>query len=405
MPWVSMPCRHRRLWKWLPRVAGLGLGWVLSLVLTVLAGQGVALPPNALPLVLVDQSSLPQPIGSDDRLWSRSSDRQALLTAVDHSLAYLRTPEAMAAYQHYPVPGFSRERVQRSLERFRQIVQTARSAAAFESTIEQEFAFYQSVGQDGNGTVHFTGYFEPIYQASRVPTAEFRYPLYRLPPDLSQWPQPHPTREQLEGSNGQGTSGRLRGLELVWLRDRLEAYLVQVQGSARLQLSDGSTMAVGYAGRTEYPYVSIGRELVNDGKIPEEGLTLPAVIRYLRQHPDELRTYLLRNNRFIFFKETTGTPATGSLRVPVTAERSIATDKSLMPPGALALIQTELPERDTSGGFTLRPVSRYMLDQDTGGAIRGAGRVDIFMGTGVTAGERAGLINHPGRLYYLLLKE
>jgi membrane-bound lytic murein transglycosylase A len=227
-----------------------------------------------------------------------------------------------------------------------------------------------------------------------------------MPPDLDQWALPHPTRRQLEGEDGlQGVQGRLRGLELVWLRDRLEAYLVQVQGSARLQLTDGTTMSIGYAGRTDYPYVSIGRELVNDGKFREEELTLPIVIEHFRNHPADLNLYLPRNDRFVFFQETGGTPATGSLGVPVTANRSIATDKTLMPPGALALIQTQLPDADGSGGFSQRFVNRYVLDQDTGGAIRGAGRVDIFMGTGTSAGDRAGLINTPGTLYYLLLKE
>jgi membrane-bound lytic murein transglycosylase A len=197
----------------------------------------------------------------------------------------------------------------------------------------------------------------------------------------------------------------LRGLELVWLRDRLEAYLVQVQGSARLRLTDGTMMSIGYAGRTDYPYVSIGRELVNDGKFREDELTLPMVIEHFRANPAELNTYLPRNDRFVFFRETRGTPATGSLGVPVTPERSIATDKSLMPPGALALIQTQIPYPDADGTLTSRLVNRYVLDQDTGGAIRGAGRVDIFMGTGELAGDRAGLINTPGELYYLLLKE
>jgi membrane-bound lytic murein transglycosylase A len=196
----------------------------------------------------------------------------------------------------------------------------------------------------------------------------------------------------------------LRGLELVWLRDRLQAYLVQVQGSARLQLTDGTQISVGYAGRTEYPYVSLGRELVNAGKIPVENLSLPLVIQYFQAHPGELDEYLPRNDRFVFFKETTGTPATGSLGVPVTAERSIATDKYLMPPGALALIQTEIPQPNAQGQLTPQRASRYLLDQDTGGAIQGAGRVDIFMGTGTQAGDRAGLIHAPGQLYYLLLK-
>ncbi|WP_416674165.1 murein transglycosylase A [Egbenema bharatensis] len=352
---------------------------------------------------------LPTLLGLDEQIWDSEQgrgDQAALVTAIDHSLAYLRTAEAAEAYQAYAVPGFTRSRVRRSLERFRQLVLSCHSAAELQAAVLQTFDLYQSVGSDGEGTVSFTGYFEPVYAASRTRTAEYRYPLYRVPPDLERWSSPHPSRRQLEGEDGlRGSQGQLRGLELVWLRDRLEAYLVQVQGSARLQLTDGSMMSIGYAGRTDYPYVSIGRELVNDGKFREDELTLPIVIDHFRSNPADLNLYLPRNDRFVFFRETRGTPATGSLSVPVTPERSIATDKSLMPPGALALIQTQIPYPDTDGTLTPRLVNRYVLDQDTGGAIRGAGRVDIFMGTGELAGDRAGLINTPGELYYLLLKE
>jgi membrane-bound lytic murein transglycosylase A len=334
------------------------------------------------------------------------SQRQTLLRAIAQSLNYLQTPAAAAAYRQYPVAGITRDRVQRSLERFQQLVLAHPDPAQLKIAVLREFDFYQAIGTDGAGTVEFTGYFEPTYRASRVRTAEYQYPLYRLPPNLTQWAQPHPTRVQLEGTDGlQGSAGLLRGLEMVWLSDRLQAFLVQVQGSARLQLTDGSTMTVGYAGRTEYPYTSLGRELVNDGKFTLEELSLPVLIQYFEQNPADLDLYIPRNNRFVFFQETRGAAAIGSLGVPVTAERSIATDKSLMPPGALALIQTQIPDVNSVGELEPRLVSRFVLDQDTGGAIRGAGRVDIFMGTGEMAGDRAGLINGTGQLYYLLLKD
>ncbi|MBE9178002.1 murein transglycosylase A [Oculatella sp. LEGE 06141] len=351
-------------------------------------------------------------LGIEDQFWDRnaptaaaSHDRQMLLTAIDHSLRYLRTSAAASAYRQYPVPGVTLNRVRRSLERFRQLVLTAQSPTELRSAVIQEFDVYQSVGRDGQGTVAFTGYFEPTYAASRTPTPEYRYPLYRVPANLNRWPRPHPTRAQLEGIDGlQGSQNQLRGLELVWLRDRFEAFLVQVQGSARLQLTDGSTMTVGVAGHTDYPYVGVGRELVNAGKFRLEDLSLPVLIQYFQDNPADLNAYLPRNNRFVFFRETAGAPATGSLGLPVTAERSIATDKSLMPPGALALIQTQIPYANAQGQLESRLVSRYVLDQDTGGAIRGAGRVDLFMGTGALAGDRAGLINATGQLYYLLLR-
>ncbi|MBL1173986.1 murein transglycosylase A [Pantanalinema sp. GBBB05] len=349
-------------------------------------------------------------LGADEQLWGQSGDRQALLSAIEASLRYLQTPKAVQDYRKYlNGSGQSeqlRQRVQRSLTRFRQLVLSSTSAAELQQAVQQEFAFYQSMGKDQRGTVAFTGYFEPVYRASRVPTKEYRYPLFRLPPNLGQWGKPHPTRLQLEGADGlQSSKGALKGLELVWLRDRLEAFLVQVQGSARLQLTDGSTMTVGYAGKTNYSYSSVGRELVNAGKFKLEELTLPKLIQYFQAYPAEMNVYLPRNRSFVFFRETNGAPATGSLAVPVTAERSIATDKSMFPPGALALIQTEIPFPTATKQLSSQLVSRYVLDQDTGGAIKGAGRVDIFMGTGQLAGDRAGLINSTGQLYYLLLKQ
>jgi membrane-bound lytic murein transglycosylase A len=346
-------------------------------------------------------------LGLDEQLWGRPGqpgDRQALLKSIDYSLRYLQTSSAAQAYRQYPVPGITRDRVRRSLVRFRQLVVTSRSPAELQAAVKREFVFYKSVGKDNQGSVLFTGYFEPIYSASRTPSAEYRYPLYQLPADFGRWSSPHPTRAELEGEDGLGTKSRLRGRELVWLRDRLEAFLVHIQGSAQLRLPDGRLMTVGYAGKTNYPYTSVGRELVKDGKLPLEGLTLPVLIDYFRSFPAELSQYLPRNQSFVFFKETNGAPATGSIGVPVTAERSIATDKSLMPPGALALINTRIPYPNAAGQLESRLVSRYVLDQDTGSAIKGAGRVDIFMGTGPLAGDRAGVIGGTGELYYPLLK-
>ncbi len=343
---------------------------------------------------------------ADTHLWGAQGDRRSVLAAINQSLRYLGTSRATEDYRRYATPGISRDRVVRSLKRFRQLLTTARSATELQAAVEREFTFYQATGKDGQGTVAFTGYFEPIHTASRVPTKDFRYPIFRLPADFPTWKQPHPTRSQLEGNDGlQFARGPLKGVELAWLRDRLEAFLIQVQGSAQLRLTTGGTMTIGFAGHTDYPYVGIGRELVKAGKFRLEELTLPAVVQYFQQNPAELDAYLPRNRRFVFFQETGGAPAMGSLGVPVTAGRSIATDKTLFPPGALAMIQTRLPYPTASGSLEQQAIAQYVLDQDTGGAIKGAGRVDIFMGTGELAGDRAGLINSPGQLYYLLLKQ
>lgn len=378
------------------------VGCCLGVSLFLLAGRA-ALPRSFLP------NPLPANLQTTERLCgktARSSDRNLLLSAVDRSLQYFKTPKSIADYRRASAAGITHDRVSRSLRRFRTLVSTCKSDALLQQAIQQEFVLLQATGKDGKGAVSFTGYFEPVHIASRVRTRQYRYPLYRVPANLATWSQPHPTRRQLEGEDGlQGSQGRLKGLELVWLHDRLEAFLIQVQGSARLELTDGSTMTVGYAGNTDYPYTGIGRELVKDGKLRQEDLTLPALRAYFEQNPQELSQYLPRNQRFIFFRETGGAPATGSLGVAVTAERSIATDKTQFPPGALALIQVQIPGRADSTDLEPQFASRYVLDQDTGSAIIGPGRVDIFMGTGSRAGERAGLINSTGQLYYLLLKK
>ncbi len=343
-------------------------------------------------------SEAPEGLGLDEQV---IRDRSRLLQSLDHSIRYLQTDAATSAYRSYLVFGVTRDRVLRSVRRFRTLVLAAKTPEALQRQVLQEFTLYESSGKDGEGTVGFTGYFEPVYAASRQSSATFRYPLYRQPSGFAAWDKPHPTRAALEGKDGlQASTGLLKGAELVWMRDRLEAFLVQVQGSARLELTDGTQMSIGFDGNTQYPYVGIGREMVKDKKFPLEELTLPRIAQHFKDHPADLDEYLPRNNRFVFFRNTQGALATGSLGVPVTAGRSIATDKKKMPPGALALIATTLPDDQ------LQPqmVNRFVLDQDTGGAIIGPGRVDIFMGTGEQAKAQAGLVRSEGKLYYLLLK-
>ncbi|MBR8837093.1 MAG: murein transglycosylase A [Stigonema ocellatum SAG 48.90 = DSM 106950] len=348
-------------------------------------------------------------LGWDGQIWGGNGnlgDRDALLASIDNSLRYLTTNESIAAYQNFPITEITLDRVRRTLQRFRQLVIDSNSPAQLQAAVRQEFVFYKSVGNDGKGTVKFTAYYEPVYSASRVRTSIYKYPIYRMPPNLNQWAKPHPKRIDLEGQDGLlGNKSPLHGLELFWFRDRLEPYLIQIQGSAQLNLTDGTTTSVSYGGGTDYPWTSIGRELLKDGKLPAKGLTLPSMVRYFQRNPHEMNNYLPRWKRFVFFNETKGGSAMGSIRVPVTPERSIATDKSLMPPGALALVNTSLPYPTDSGKLVYLNVSRFVLDQDTGSAIKGPGRVDYYMGSGKLAGERAGVTGGDGELYYLLLKE
>lgn len=373
------------------------------LVLSAMVGfQPMIAMAQSSPLVPVKQTATT--VGLDNQLWRNqchAGDKQALLRAINHSLAYLNTPSAAKAYQNYPVAGITRDRVRRSLIRFQTLLQQSPNPAALQAAVQREFQFYQAVGNDNQGTVHFTGYFEPIYTASRSRTAEYRYPIYSKPRNFDSWQAPHPTRATLEGIDGLGTNSPLRGQEIAWFKRRLDAYLIQIQGSAKLNWTDGGQTSIAFAGTTNYPYTSLGKETINAGIFQPGEVTLPKLIEYFEQNPSELDRFIPRNNRMIFFKVTSATtPAKGSLGVPVTAERSIATDKAIMPPGAIAVLATQIP--DCQGQKVA--VSRFVVDQDTGSAIKGPGRVDIFMGTGQTPGDRAGLMSDDGQLYYLLLK-
>ena len=365
--------------------------------------------PKILPLISIQKPLFPcckDDLSCLDRqIWGQNADKKALVNSIDRSLGYLETRGAEVAYRRYEGSVITRTHVIKSLQRFRQLLLKSKSASELNASVAKEFEFYQSLGNDGKGSVLFTAYYEPLYQASRVSTPEYRYPIYSLPPDLKRWPRPHPQRLELEGADGlQGSKGKLRGLELFWFRDRLEPYMIQIQGSARLQLPDGSQTTVGYAGNVAHNYKSIGRELVNDGKFPLESITMPVILDFFAKNPEQLDIYIPRDPSFVFFRENFGAAAQGSIQVPLTAERSIATDKSLMPPGALALIRSNFPFARNNGEIEFRVVSRYVLDQDTGGAIKGAGRVDYFLGTGKIAGDRAGVTVSNGQLYYLLLK-
>lgn len=338
---------------------------------------------------------------TDERLWSRAGDRAALLRAIDYSLRYLRGGGAAAAYGvTAPRTGITRRRVQRSLWRLRQLLVACRTPQALQAAIAREFTFYAPAD-----SVHCTGYYEPLYAASRRRHDQFRYPLYRLPPRFGSWPFPHPTRAELEGADALHAPDRLRGHEIAWLRDRLEAYLVQVEGSARLRFENGRIVRIAYAGHTAWPYTGLGRQLVADGKISFEALTQQSLIAYFRRNPQELDAYVPRNRRFVFFREAGGGAPGGSLGLPLTPERSIATDKTVMPPGAPALLQIDFTNPEAVARFGRAHVTRLVLDQDAGAAIQGAGRVDLYCGSGAWAGERAGAINAYGRLRYLLLKE
>jgi membrane-bound lytic murein transglycosylase A len=336
------------------------------------------------------------------------SDRASLLKALDLSIRYLTYP---SSGRYFPVQAITHDRAQRSLAAFREMLTKARTADELHQGILAKFDVYESVGCDNEGTVLFTGYYTPIFEASLKPVGPYQWPLYKLPADLVKAPDgqcqgrrlpdggivPYYTRKEIDG-------GALKGQELVYLKDRFAAYICTVQGSAKLKLPDGTWFNVGYAGNNGMEYTSVGQLLVNDGLIPRDKLSLSTLMAYFRSNPDKMEQYLPRNERYVFFQKTDLEP-TGSLNLAVTPYRSLATDKALFPRACLCFVKTKVPDVSASGGPVHKDFSQFMLDQDTGGAIRAAGRADIYIGVGDRAGRVAGWTFSEGRLYYLFLKE
>ena len=336
-----------------------------------------------------------------------AADRDNLLDAVRNSLNYLSKPSSQA---FFPYGEITHDQAVASLEAFADLVERDVPAGEMNDTLRRDFDVYTSVGWDGSGTVLFTGYYTPILNASRERTERFRYPLYTAPDDLVKGPngeilgqrtasgaiEPYPTRKQIERSE------TLAGNELVWLENRFEVYIAHVQGSAKLRMQDGGMTTVGYSASNGREYVSVGKALVDAGEIPDDRLSLRAMIDYFRLHPDRVQPYTWKNPRFVFFTETSGPPR-GSLNEPVLPMRSVATDKDIYPRACLTFVRTPLPQRGADS-IVLQPYEGFALDQDTGGALRAPGRCDIYRGTGVLAGELAGRTRQEGRLYYLFLK-
>jgi membrane-bound lytic murein transglycosylase A len=186
----------------------------------------------------------------------------------------------------------------------------------------------------------------------------------------------------------------------VWLANRWDAYVIHVQGSAFLQMTDGTRREIGYAGNNGQEYVSPGKQMVADGVITKEQLTGRDLKAYFLRNPAAMDKYLNLNPRYVFFTDRPGGPF-GSLNTPVTPMATLATDKDVYPRGMPAFVQTTIPA-SLAGGT--RPYRALMMDQDTGGAIRAAGRGDLYFGVGPTNEELAGLQKATGQLYYLAIK-
>jgi membrane-bound lytic murein transglycosylase A len=200
-----------------------------------------------------------------------------------------------------------------------------------------------------------------------------------------------PTRAEIEDGALAG-----RGLELLWVDDPVDAFFLQIQGSGRVRLSGGSTVRVGYDGQNGHPYVAVGRLLIERGVISRDKLTMAAIRAWMKQYPEAGATLRRENPSYVFFREISGDGPIGAEGAALTPERSIAVDRAFI--GLGIPIWLEADERFAAA----ESVRRLVVAQDTGGAIKGPVRGDVFWGTGNAAADRAGVMNARGG-YYLLL--
>ncbi len=294
-------------------------------------------------------------------------------------------------------------------------------------TLAEEFDWYTTKppSPDAPGML-ITGYYEPILSARRRPDERYRYPIYEPPPDLirvalERFPAvkldpggvrtlvgrvdgrllvPYFSREEIDGG------GALAGKAsvLAWLDNPFDAFVLHVQGSGILQFDDGVLRRVGYAASNGYPYVSVGKILIEEGVIPREEMSLQSLRRYFAAHPERTAELLGRNPSYVFFRWVEEGPV-GSLNVPLTPGRSVALDAEIYPKALPGFLEGTLPDPREDRPADVKMLARWVVHQDSGGAIRGPHRLDLFCGTGPEAEQVAGRLKSPGRFYLVLKKE
>ena len=310
----------------------------------------------------------------------------------------------------------------KSLQHFLDYIKTRPPRQDLKKFIQSDYRIYQSVGRNAEGEVLYTGYYEPFLKGSLVRSDRYRFPIYTRPRDLitidlslfhkkfrgekiigrytNQSVVPYYDRSEIE------TGGVLENKAevLAWAEDPVDVFFLQIQGSGKVQLENGNVFNVHYQTTNGRPYRSIGKLLIDEEKISVAEMSMQKIREYLNNHPEEIDTVLNYNPSYVFFIIEPNGPL-GNINVKLTPGRSIALDRRIFPSAALAFIETEKPLIDDAGQIhSWQRFSRFVLNQDTGGAIKGPGRADLFWGNGPYAEIAAGHLKHTGELYFLVLK-
>ena len=294
------------------------------------------------------------------------------------------------------------------------------AASAVRAFLEERLEPFAIVNPDGTRDGLITGYYEPLLKGSRVRKPPYLYPIYAVPDDLLSIElgdvlpelKDKRLRGRLQGNRVVPYFSRaelrerepgLKDKALIYVDDAIELFFLQIQGSGRVRLPDGSLLRVGYADQNGHPYQSIGRVLIERGDLKPENASMQGIQAWARANPARLDELLDANPSYVFFRELPTSLASrddgppGALGVPLTAGRSLAVDPRTIPLGAPVFLATTQPNSST-------PLVRLMLAQDTGGAIKGAVRADFFWGFGAEAGQQAGRMKQRGQLWALLPK-
>lgn len=351
-------------------------------------------------------------------LWSDDLDFERLFEAIEQSLRYYgRLPDS-SQFQYGEIRYSARE-MEASMHHLLDILQTHQGDARIQA-IQKNFLFFES--KNSKKEAFFTGYYEPILQGRRTPTQEFNTPLYETPKDLLKADLgifnsklkgqriigkvkgnrfvPYDSREEIAYRQ----SLKNRANPLIYVKNDIELFFLQIQGSGLVQLPNGVFKRLNYASQNGHSYRSIGRLLIEENKIPREKMSMQSLKKYLYNHPQEVKRILNHNPSYTFFREVKEGPL-GYIEVPLTPERSIAMDRKLIPKGGLAFIATQIPLFENEQLMRWKPVKRFVLVQDTGGAIRGHGRADIFFGHGKLAELKAGHMQQWGRIFLIVARK
>ncbi len=354
--------------------------------------------------------------------FSDDMDLDSLALAINRNIEYLRRLDPGYTFS-YGQDKFTSLQVRESQEAFLKLISSTSDTRILNREIRKNFIVYRAAGRSGNGEVLFTGYYEPVFDASMKEEGPYRYPLYRVPEDLIKVDLslfnkkykgetimarlednrvlPYYSRRQIEDEKAL----RGKGLEIAWLKDPLDVAFLQIQGSGRLRIGGEETIPVGYMAANGHPYNSIGKYMIEKGYLTGEEMSMQAIREYLSGHPETQKDVLNYNPSYVFFRVLDKESPLGNIQVPLTGGRSVATDSSLFPKGALCFIACKKPVIGSRGEIQeWTRFSRFVMNQDTGGAIKGAGRADIFWGNGQYAEITAGHMKHEGELYILIKK-